>query len=173
MNDTNETISDEKRQLIINAYNQGTKICKIVEIFNSKRSIIDIYLNEGRVKSKKRGGVTNRKITGVIKDRIQEIINEDCTKTLVAISSQIKTEFDVKFSKSSIHAYIKGFNFFSKRLAVLPVRRNPESTILQRKEYSDWFFRINLEHPTSRVYFIDEVGFQVSMWASYGRAGVV
>lgn len=67
------------------------------------------------------------------------MIDEDRTKTLFEISTDICSEFGVSFSESSIYKHINGFNYSFKRLPVQPVRRNTLDTLNSRKEYADWF----------------------------------
>lgn len=99
-------------------------------------------------------------------------MDEDCTKTLLEISTEICAEFQVSFSETSIYRYLKGFNYSFKRLSIFSVRRNTIDKTQLKQNHADWFIITTLENPSSKVFLLDKMGFKESIRSSYGRAPV-
>lgn len=79
-------------------------------------------------------------------------------------------EFNIQPSIMSIHRYIKSFNYTLKRTTLIPERRNDGKTIDAREAYSNMFFNLLSDFDESRLYFVDEVGFNISMRSKIGRS---
>ncbi|WKY01110.1 hypothetical protein Q1695_015258 [Nippostrongylus brasiliensis] len=82
-----KTICDVDRQRIIDAYLSGQSALMISRIMGTKRTTIDyiikIFIKDGRVKAKKRGGEKRAtKLSEEQKHLIKTWIDDDCSITL-------------------------------------------------------------------------------------------
>ena len=69
------------------------------------------------------------------------------------------TDFNINVSKMTICRYIKSFNYILKTLTLQPERRNDQKSINGRETYAAKFYELIAEIDESRIYFVDEVGF--------------
>ena len=70
----------------------------------------------------------------------------------------------------TISRYIKTFNYTLKSTTLIPQRRNAEQSIDAREAYANSFFNLISNFDESRLYFVDEVGFNVPMRCKRGRS---
>ena len=56
---------------------------------STARSIVAIYLREGRVNERPRGGRNNVRVDNEMRDCINEILNENCLLTLQQINEEL------------------------------------------------------------------------------------
>jgi len=70
----------------------------------------------------------------------------------------------------TISRYIKEFNYTIKSTKFISQRRNDDKSIDDREEYALAYFRMLSQIDESRVYVVDEVGFNTSMRSSLGRS---
>jgi len=103
---------------------------------------------------------------------IKAWIDENCTMSLKQISQKCLTEFNISISTTAIAKYIEGFCYSLKRVHFIPIRRNDDKSIQERKAYSLKFLEYSSEFEENAIIFIDEVGFNVSMRNSRGRAAI-
>jgi hypothetical protein len=91
---------------------------------------------------------------------------------LKTISEKIFEKYNVVVSKSTIDRYISTFNFTLKRISLIPTRRNDERSLEERFIYLNNFMRILSDVDDTKFFFVDEVGFNVSMRTKCGRSTV-
>jgi transposase len=140
---------------------------------NSNRTIyriISAYLAEGRVDAKPCGGQKPQLLNDEHKEAIRSYINDDCTITLETIRQRLMDTFGVQVSIASIHRAINGFSYTLKSISPTPERRNDEVTIYRRHDYASSFFHLLTRCDEAHIFFLDEVGFNVSMRSKRGRA---
>lgn len=170
----NQYLSNEDRKRIINAYIDGNSANNISRIMGFKRtsvySIIKKYADGESVERKLKGGLRRKSLTTMHINQIKEWIDEDCSISLKKIKEKCEVELNVKVSKSTIANYIESFSYTLKRVHRIPERRNSESTIEKRALYADEFMRVISLIDDSKIFFIDEVGFNVSMRSKRGRS---
>ena len=167
-------ISLDTREHIINAYLNQMPINEIAELFNTSsttiRRIIKRFITSGESTSKPRGGVKSFLLDDSHKNYIKELINNDCSITLKSIQNNLLNDFGVYISLPTIHRTIDAFSFTFKRLSIVPERRNCEHIIEERFQYASEFYSLMNMENGNNMFFLDEVGFNVSMRLRRGRS---
>ena len=133
-------ISDEVRKLIIQQYSVNKmKIIDISRMFNVPRttvsSIISNFNKNGQETKLKRGGDYSSKLNDEMKDSVRSWIDENAAITLKNLCTKVQEKYNIVVSSTTIHRTIKDFHYSLKRISLIPVRRNTESTIENRLQY--------------------------------------
>jgi transposase len=169
----NET-SDADRQRVVEAYIQGQNALTISQIIALKRStinsIIKQYTSLNKITKAQRGGERNSKLNQLQKNTIREWIDEDCGQTLRKVKDRCLSDFGVYVSETTLSKILRDFEYTIKRIHTQPLRRNDPATIAIRREYANAFMMASTRVQNTKIYFIDEVGFNVSMRARRGRS---
>jgi transposase len=169
-------ISNETRHRIIEAYNKGSSISLISTILNYNRTtiskIIKRYVSTGSFIKKTRTSFREKKLSTEQVTLVRQWIDENCTLTLRAISNRCSEEFGVTVSTSTIATVIKEFAYSLKRVHLVPQRRNVEEVVEKRFLYAQNYISMQYTYSESKIVFVDEVGFNVSMRASRGRSAI-
>ncbi|KAI5151513.1 hypothetical protein ENBRE01_2188 [Enteropsectra breve] len=172
---TRRCLNNEERRQIINLYLNGQDAPQIAQIMSLKRttviSVIKVFNSDGRITAKARGGPRGHKITDEARDAIRGWIDEDCGLTLKALTRKLLEEFNIDASSSTNDRCIDTFNYSFKLTSLIPERRNSADVIATRKNYAIHFNSLltcpEIEY---NYYFIDEVGFNITMRTRGGRA---
>ena len=176
LNRKHKTTSNEDRERIIAANENGYSTTLIAEMLSINRStvysILKKYWKTGEIEAQRRGGVKQKKLTNAAVIHIQSWIDEDCSISLKKLKSKVLERHGIEVSTSTIARAIKGFNYSFKRVKLLPARRNNSNTVAERKEYALSYNRCTQRLPQALIIFIDEVGFNVSMRTMMGRSEV-
>ncbi|KAI5150758.1 hypothetical protein ENBRE01_1691 [Enteropsectra breve] len=90
--------------------------------------------------------------------------------TLKTLKQYLLLQFGFDVSISTINKCISSFSYTFKRIHLLPQRRNDPDVILERRLYATEFVRLFSSLNDSFIYFIDEVGYNVSMRSKSGRS---
>uniref|UniRef100_A0A182MKK7 CCHC-type domain-containing protein n=1 Tax=Anopheles culicifacies TaxID=139723 RepID=A0A182MKK7_9DIPT len=170
----NKTTSNEDRERVIQANENGYTPSMIAEMLSMKRStvysILKKYFKTSEAEASKRGGIKPKKLKSAAVADIQSWIDEDCAISLKKLSQKIFERHSIQVSATTIAREIKNFNYTFKRIKLLPERRNTLNTVEIRKEYASAYNRCAQRLPQAAVVFIDEVGFNVCMRTSMGRS---
>ena len=70
----------------------------------------------------------------------------------------------------TVDNYLSSFCYSLKNVSLIPQRRNDEKSINPRYEYAMQFIEILSTVNESDIFFVDEVGFNVSMRCKKGRS---
>ncbi|KAG0426065.1 hypothetical protein DMUE_5992, partial [Dictyocoela muelleri] len=170
----NQNINNEDRNRIVQAYINGNSASDLSSIFGFKRttiySIIKKYKNHEPIEKKQRGGQRRKSLSEQDKGAIRGWIDENCALTLKEIKSKIELERGVVVSQSTINRCISGFNYSMKRINIMPIKRNNMEVISLRAQYANRFMELLSTIDDSKIFFIDEVGFNVSIRSRRGRS---
>ena len=165
-------ISLDLRNSIIRMYTNGVTKTKISQDLNIARSsvtsIVKNFIQNGTTEAGNKGGPNNTKCTDEMRQLMEEILQDDCTKTLSYLQKRIEEKFDVKLCLSTIRANLKIINFSLKEVSRIPLRRNDANSIEARFQYSQRFDFLSGEYLRSRFIYVDEAGFCVSMRRNRG-----
>jgi len=165
-------MTDETRGKIVGKYESGKPPCVISDELDIKyetvRSVLRIYKQNGRVNAIVKRASKARKITPEIESLIKTKISEDCSVTLKSLKDSVSREKDLAISTSSICRSIKNFNYSLKRVTLVPEVRNCKRVVDQRYDYSNSYLLLNEE----KVVFLDEFGVSCSSRQSYGRSEI-
>ncbi|KAF7685295.1 hypothetical protein CDIK_3956 [Cucumispora dikerogammari] len=162
------------RKRIIDAFQAGTPRKILAEYEqppkNTINSIIAIFQKTGRLYKKKKGGLTHHKITLEIKEFINQEVDADCTVSLRKICNRVLTVKDVTVSTSTVFNCLRDLHYSLKILKSIPVRRNEADVIESRFICAQEFLQIEENYPPSKILFLDEVRFNVTMRVKHGRS---
>ncbi|KII69549.1 hypothetical protein RF11_00429 [Thelohanellus kitauei] len=168
--------SDERRQRIINAHQNGSTVKNVSEYENLPRStihnIVKKYSETGRISKENRGGRTHFKVNEEIKTFIRELVDENCWLSLKQICQNVATRFDITLSETTIHNCLEQMHYSLKAIHIIPTRRNDPNTICIRNQFAHSFLRLEENYPDEQIYFVYEVGFNVSMRIKRGRSSI-
>jgi transposase len=167
-------IPNNMRKRIIYAYNSGkgyTELGKLVGCHRTTiKRIVDAYLQKGRMIAKKRGGAGgSKRLDNVHISAIRTYINQNCTISLRALREKINEEFGLEAGKSTINRAIDSFNYTLKRVSQVLVKRNHPTNLECRFAYASLFFQLS-QQGDGNIFFLDEVGLNVSMRKKRGRS---
>ncbi|OMJ21585.1 hypothetical protein AYI70_g3398 [Smittium culicis] len=169
-----KTTSTEDRERAIRCYIKSKPAKEIPEDLNIKLNtvykIIKAYQSESRIAPKPKGGAINLKVNVGIESYIIRLLDEDCTLRLTDIKEMVKKEFDIELSISRINRCCSRFFYNLKRIGILSIRRNDEENLNSREEYSKIYTDYTATFDEEEFFFVDEVGFSVSLRPLYGRS---
>lgn len=166
-------ISSDLRKAIIESYNNGHSKKNISEILNVKLStvysIIDVYVLEGRLETKKRGS-RPKALNDEHVLAIRRWIDDDASITLSALKNKLLEVYGISVCTKTIDNYIDSFGYSFKRTTLIPERRNNMNTIEVRATYALNWLDLREIYEAGNFIFIDEVGFNISMRSRRGRS---
>ena len=166
--------SNEDRQRVVEAYIQNQSASTIAMIMGLKRttvsSIIKQYTTSNKVEKAPRGGPRHSKLNQIQKNTIREWVDDDCGQTLKRLKEKCLREFNIDVSESTISKILRDFEYTIKRIQNQPYRRNDTTTLSIRRDYANAFLMAATRIQNTKIFFIDEVGFNVSMRARRGRS---
>ena len=164
--------SDQIRQLIILKYEEGKNTLTIAEELNlnykTVATILRLYKNTGRIIAKKTRIQRLKKIDGIARQLILDMVETDCSVTLKALKNCLQTELNINVSASTIEREFKNLHYTFKRVQLIPEARNTEQNIQKRFEYANIYLALNEQN----IIFVDEMGVNCSMRVNYGRSEV-
>lgn len=176
MSRKNCTLSNEDRSRIINSYLRKDSVNDISRIMEIKRTtvheVIKSYMKNGSSEKLTRGRPQYSKLNSEQIETIKGWIDENCTISLRKIKEKCLLEFNVSVSITTVAKYIDDFCYSLKRVQLIPLRRNDLQSLNDRKIYALNFLDLQSEFDEMEFIFIDEVGFNVSMRSSRGRAAI-
>jgi len=103
-------------------------------------------------------------------DFIQDKIDDNCTLTLENLQAQVRDEFGVEVSKSTIDRGIDSFRYCVKRIQNIAIAADTPENEVKRIEFALWYIQMTLEGRT--IINVDETGFNLSMRESQGRSQI-
>ncbi|KAI5151651.1 hypothetical protein ENBRE01_2287 [Enteropsectra breve] len=163
----NQFISNENRQRIIKAYLHGHTTAEIASFLGFKRtsvySIIKNYKDNKGIERGVKRGVRRKILTNEQEQLIKSWIDDNCSLTLSQIKNRCENDLGIIVSKSTIDRCIGSFNYILKRVSAIPVRKNDVDTISIRAEYVSKFMQLLASNEESKIFFIDEARFNLSM----------
>lgn len=167
-------VNNEDRKRIIMAYLDGKDEIEISNLLqinrNTIHTIIKIYLSEGRIDAKPRGGTRRKSLEPEDKNFIKNLIDENCSITINSIKDKLHTDLNKEVSRSTITRAISNFEYTYKMVCRIPEKRNDETVFEIRKQYAMEYMRLLTETNQNKILFIDEVGFNITMRSRKGRS---
>ena len=95
------------------------------------------------------------------------LLEEEATRTLKDIQRECQNHFGVHFSLSSICHVLDEFHYSFKRVTVLAESGETPENMQRRVDYANTFSRMFTSRRET-LFFMDEVGFLLSMRCAYG-----
>lgn len=168
---TKKRIPEAIRKLIIEAIKElKLSDAEISEIYKVKRSTVYsirmVYLDEGRESISNIVRGRQMKLSDEQKCHILDWVDQDCTLTTKRLAVKVNEEFGIQISRQTVSRILKAFHYSFKRTSSIPERRNDPATIDLRYEFA--VKMVDLIAFRDRWFFLDEIGFNVSMRTKYG-----
>lgn len=174
-NRTYNKISTERRQLIVDLYLQNMKIRQICDITllpkTTVNSIIKIYKTEFRVKAKDKGGDVRSTLTVEDKEKIYQIVDDDCTLTLKEYMEKAAA-VGINVKRSTMYRLI---NEFCYNIKLTKAEHQCAANVNATKdvyEYASEFTRCLNGVGKNKIYFINELMFSVSTRSRGGNNAI-
>ncbi|KII69998.1 hypothetical protein RF11_02307 [Thelohanellus kitauei] len=101
----------------------------------------------------------SKKLTQEQNDYILDLVDEDCSITLKELKIKLHERFGIQVCITTISKSLGDFLYSFKRVHMIPKRRNGVQTINSRFDIDE-----------SKIIFMDETGFNISMRSIYGRS---
>jgi len=167
-------LSKEMKARIIDAYHDKRHPSDIAVLFKCHRTTVDRIIakfnTDGRVDTKQRGGYKPKILKFEHETAIREWISENCSLTLNEIRNRLLHKYSIEVGVTCIHNALESFSYTLKRVSLIPIKRNNAATIEARSEYAREFYSLISIEDGSDIYFVDEVGVNISMRSRRGRA---
>ncbi|KAI5150382.1 hypothetical protein ENBRE01_1463 [Enteropsectra breve] len=170
----NDYISNENRLRIINLYLDGRTPADIASILGFKKpavyAVLNSYKDNGLVERRLKGGPRRVPFIADQKKILQGWVDDHCGLTLQALVDRCSHELNLNVSRSTVDRALKSFNYSFERTHSIPERRNGLEVLDQRAIYADKIMIKFSQLDDTYVYYIDEVGFCISMKTRGGRS---
>jgi len=170
---TYKKIPLDTRIRIIDGISNGKTLKEVSEYERIAKTTINSIMkkySQGFMTASPRGGIRNLKVTDEIKNFILFSVDEDCTMSLRKICLLVKERFAISISQMTVHNTLKALHYTLKCIRKVPEKRLATSNVELRKIYGDEFLIIEENFSTTKIIFIDETGFNVSMRVTKGRS---
>ncbi|XP_011270863.1 hypothetical protein CAOG_09150 [Capsaspora owczarzaki ATCC 30864] len=107
-------------------------------------------------------------VTREMEEFLAEEIDKDCAVTNGMLADKLHEKFDVKVNATTIGRHVKRMGIDFKMIYEQVTRKNSMVVKMKRQE---WFQDLaNANIPQSRIFYVDECGFNINMHRSRGRA---
>ncbi|XP_011270400.1 hypothetical protein CAOG_08770 [Capsaspora owczarzaki ATCC 30864] len=107
-------------------------------------------------------------VTREMEEFLAEEIDKDCAVTNGMLADKLHEKFDVKVNATTIGRHVKRMGIDFKMIYEQVTRKNSMAVKMKRQE---WFQDLaNANIPQSRIFYVDECGFNINMHRSRGRA---
>lgn len=171
---TYNKISDDTRHRIISAFQKSENISEIASYeslpINTVKSIIKKFEMTGNMHKGAKGGPNHCLVTQEHKNFISSEVDKKSNVTCKMLQKLVFDKYGVKYGITTIHDNLVRLDYTLKLLTPIPEKRNDDQTIESRRIYAREFLRIEEEYPDKNVFFLDEVGFNLSMKRRLGRS---
>ena len=172
-------VSAVDRRRIIAAFNSDDQNYKqVAETLgvnpSTARSIIRVYVTEGREDRLRMGGRTYSKVTERMRGFILELVDNEPFSTLQYLNDCLRRGVPgaANICNQTIARILEGHLITLKcagKEADIPVERNTPRTIQNRQAYAQWFTDLGAN---DNVVYIDECGYNVYTRRLQGRAPI-
>ncbi|XP_074596279.1 uncharacterized protein LOC141851433 [Brevipalpus obovatus] len=164
------SVSDDIRKLVCKKYDSGETygmIAIAVELpYRTVQSIVRSYKRNGHPEKSKNWYRQQSKLGDAGRVFIKKVLDKDCTKTFRYIRAKLEQKKGISVSERTIGRAVDSFNYSFKRTSPMPKRRNDPDVIEKRYQYALRFSSFD----ESKIFYLDEAGFNVSMRRRYGRS---
>uniref|UniRef100_A0AAG5DWX4 Tc1-like transposase DDE domain-containing protein n=1 Tax=Anopheles atroparvus TaxID=41427 RepID=A0AAG5DWX4_ANOAO len=159
--------SKEDRGKIISAYENGSTMIEIAQMLNLKRTtvqgIISRFLKTGLVEAAERQIPDTKKLSTEHVASLKMWNNEDCTVSFRKLAQKLREVHGVEVSVATVSRAIRGFNYTIKQVAKVPEQSVTQAALSERRAYADSFVNLPNDFGDDQIFYINEVGFNVSI----------
>ena len=163
-----KSVSANDKRRLITAFNRGDDYVVVANALGIKKDTAYRIIKRNSTSPHKRGGFRSQrvKVTEQIRHQILKLVDKNCGVTLQQISNDIKREFEVDLSDTTISRVLEGALYTMKRCMLIPEARNSQENKMKRKEYATWYQSVSDEN----IIFLDESGFDLWQSRTRGRS---
>lgn len=172
------SVSNQDRQRLVDCYEAGDDFINLAEQLgvnrDTARSVIRVWLNEGRVEAKARGGARNQRVDGEMVQEILRLARDNPFTTLENIKDHLRRNLPMKpvIHTSTIARHLNN-QLISLKIAGkdsdVPHQRNLPANKEKRWQYAQWLTQLPA---TAHIIYVDECGFNIYQRRRQGRAEV-
>ena len=172
------TVSNQDRRRLVDTFESGEDFINLANQLgihhDTARSIIRLWMAEGRVEARPRGGPRNIRVDGEMVAEIRRIARENPFTTLVQIQDRLQANLP---DKPRIHTSTIARHLMNQLISLkiagkdadVPHQRNTQDSKEKRFLYAQW-----LTHLPANVHliYVDECGFNIYQRRRQGRAEI-
>lgn len=175
MNRRNQ-VSNEDRGRLVDCFEAGEDWIELARRLRinkeTARSIITVWVQDGRVEKRERGGALNRKMDDEMKDVLIQIIDSSPFDTLQSCNNKLRQRLPNKpqVSIATIARALEGALITTKiagKDSDIPQQRNTPANIARRLEYAQFFTQLGVN---DNLIYLDESGYNLFTRRTKGRA---
>ena len=162
-------ISEDRKRLVIMWRAQGKSYEEISAGLNIAPSTAHGIIKRAQEDPpKKQPHGRPRKVDSLLhKPYIEGLLEEESTLTLRDIEAKCHDQFGIHFSLPTLCHALDLFRYLFKHVTVLAEAGETAANMEKRREYAQAFVRLN-SADSSAMFFMDKVGFSLSMHRAYG-----
>ncbi|XP_038073595.1 uncharacterized protein LOC119741770 [Patiria miniata] len=167
-------ISDVDRNRLIDAFEaDDADYLQVADTLGIKhstaRSIVGVYLRDGRRNKLPKGGPINQKVDDDMRDALQGYLDDNPLLTLRQLNTQLRADLPDKpfVTTSTIARTLDGMLITLKLAEDVPEQRNEPRILDARVIFGNWFLQVGV---LGHTVYIDETGYNIWTRRSYGRA---
>lgn len=136
---------------------------------STARSIVVVYLRDGRRNKLPKGGAKNQKVDDEMRNALEDLLDVNALLTLRQINDDLRARLPNKpyVTTSTIARALDGMLITIKLAEDIPEQRNAPRVIDARADFANWFLHDGV---IGHNVYIDETGYNVWTRRSYGRA---
>ena len=164
----------EYRERIVRAFEDETEdylfVADTLGVNRSTvRGIVARYIREGRNRERTSGGRHNVLVDDEMRQRLEDIINENCVVTLSQINRELWRRLPAQplIHDRAAAQSLEGILFRVKLVRSVPADRNRRDVLQRRQEYGNWFTKHAIIH---HCVFINECGYNIWTVRNHVRA---
>ena len=171
-------VPTQDRQRLVDCHEDGGDIIELADRLginhDTDRSIIRVWMDEGRVEAKPLGGVQNVRVDEEMLAEIFRLARENPFTTLVQIQDQLRAAMPEKprIHNSTIARHLQN-QLISMKIAGkdadVPRQRNTNENKQKRYAYAEWLAHLPLN---AHIIYIDECGFNLFTRRRQARSAV-
>ena len=123
----------------------------------------------GKIAERPRGGANHVRVDDEMRNCLNDIINENCLRTLAQIYQELRQRLPRKptFHDCTVARTLEVMLYRVKLARPLPADRNGPDVLQKRVDYTNWFMRHAV---ANHSIFVDECGYNIWTARSHGRA---
>lgn len=170
-----QKISSTDKMRIYSAFQKGENYKLLATQLGIKTSAAYAFISRADkrdgVLEKQKGGNRVSKITPEIREKVREIIEENCTLSVKEINLRLKAAFpSVAMCDRSVSRICENMFYTLKKVTVEPIDRNSLANKNKRAEFANWFLQEGILN--ENTIFVDETGMNIWTKRSNGRSKI-
>lgn len=162
-------ISDDKRDLVLAWHAMGKSFSEISSGLSIARSTAHSIIMKAAEDAPPRNpyGRPKKMDDDEHREFVRDLLQEDCTRTLAFIQAACFVRFEETYSLSTICRFLDEFHYSFKHVTKVDEHGETPENQERRVAYArDFLGRFSIDQ--TNLFYMDEVGFNVSMRRAYG-----